>query len=134
LIVAAHDARRPPRFVPVAGCSIGREFVDPETGVFACELIVDHALDKGESCLFELCIDLGEPSDDTWFDHFAARRLGELLIWVRFDPARVPTRVERYQKREDGDESEDIDLRGGSSAHALARAFGPGLLGIRWIW
>ncbi len=134
LIVAAHGARLPPRFVPVAGCSIGREFVDPETGVFASELIVDHALDKGESCLFELCIEFGEPSDDTWFDHFAARRLGELLVWVRFDPARVPTRVERYLKTEDGDESEDIDLRGGSGAHALARAFGPGLLGIRWIW
>jgi hypothetical protein len=134
LIVTLEDVGRPPRFVPVAGCSLGREFLDPGTGVFASELLVDHALDKDETCLFELRVELAEASEDTWFDHFAARRLAELLVWVRFDPGKVPTRVERYVRTDDGDESEDIDLRGGSSVHALARAFGPGMLGIRWIW
>ena len=79
-------------------------------------------------------MDLAEPSDDTWFDHFAARRLGELLIWVRFDPARVPPHVERYIRTEYGDEIDVIELGGGSAVHALARGFGPGILGIRWTW
>jgi hypothetical protein len=134
LIVAAYEGGRAPRFVPVAGCSIGRHFVDPQTGVFAAELLVDRPLAKDESCLYEINIELGKPSDDTWFDHYAARRLGELLVWVRFDPTKVPAKVERYVRTEDGEDSEQIHLGGGSSVHALARAFGPGMLGIRWSW
>jgi hypothetical protein len=134
LIVTLDDLSLAPKFRPVAGCSIGRSFVEPETGVFAAELLIDHPLTRGETCLYELVIELAQPSDDTWFDHYAARRLSELLIWVRFDPSRVPTRVERYVRTEDGDEVEDISLGGGSSVHALARGFGPGLLGIRWTW
>jgi hypothetical protein len=134
LIVTLDDVSLAPKFHPVAGCSIGRSYVDPPTGVFAAELIVDHPLDRDKTCLYELAIELAQPSDDTWFDHYAARRLGELLIWVRFDPSRVPTRVERYVRSEYGDETEDLALGGGSSVPALARAFGPGMLGIRWTW
>lgn len=134
LIVTLDDIERSPTFRPVAGCSIGRTFLDAETGVFACELLLDRALDRDESSLYELCIDLAEPSADTWFDHYAARRLSELLVWVRFDPARLPARVERYVRTEHGEETEVLALGGGSAAHALARGFGPGILGIRWTW
>jgi hypothetical protein len=134
LIVTLDDLSLAPTFTPVAGCSIGRSFIDPETGVFAAELLVDHNLAKDETCLYELAIELAQPSDDAWIDHYAARRLGELLIWVRFDESHVPSRVERYVQTEYADEAEDIPLRGGSSVHALARGFGPGMLGIRWTW
>jgi hypothetical protein len=134
LIVTLDDLSLAPTFIPVAGCSIGRSFIDPETGVFAAELLVDHTLAKDETCLYELAIELAQPSDDDWIDHYAARRLGELLIWVRFDESRVPSRVERYVQTEYADETEDISLGGGSSVHALARGFGPGMLGIRWTW
>jgi hypothetical protein len=134
LIVTLDDLSLAPTFIPVAGCSIGRSFIDPETGVFAAELLVDHTLAKDETCLYELAIELAQPSDDDWIDHYAARRLGELLIWVRFDESRVPSRVERYVQTEYVDETEDISLGGGSSVHALARGFGPGMLGIRWTW
>jgi hypothetical protein len=134
LIVTLDDIERSPTFRPVAGCSIGRTFLDAETGVFASELLLDRALDRDESSLYELCIDLAEPSADTWFDHYAARRLSELLVWVRFDPARLPARVERYVRTEHGEETEVLTLGGGSAAHALARGFGPGILGIRWTW
>jgi hypothetical protein len=134
LIVTLDDIERSPTFRPVAGCSIGRTFLDAETGVFASELLLDRALDRDESSLYELCIDLAEPSADTWFDHYAARRLSELLVWVRFDPARLPARVERYVRTEHGEETEVLALGGGSAAHALARGFGPGILGIRWTW
>ena len=134
LIVTLDDIERSPTFRPVAGCSIGRTFLDAETGVFASELLLDRALDRDESSLYELCIDLAEPSADTWFDHYAARRLSELLVWVRFDPTRLPARVERYVRTEHGEETEVLALGGGSAAHALARGFGPGILGIRWTW
>jgi hypothetical protein len=134
LILTLDDVSLAPKFKPVAGCSIGRSFVDPRTGVFAAELLVDHPLTRNETCLYELVIELAQPSDDTWFDHYAARRLGELLIWVRFDPSRLPRSVERYVRSELGDEAEDLALGGGTAVHAFARAFGPGMLGIRWSW
>jgi hypothetical protein len=134
LILTLDDVSLAPEFKPVAGCSIGRSLVDPRTGVFAAELLLDHPLARNETCLYELVIELAQPSDDTWFDHYAARRLGELLIWVRFDRSRLPSRVERYVRSELGDEAEDLALGGGTAVHAFARAFGPGMLGIRWTW
>ena len=134
LILTLDDVALAPKFRPVAGCTIGRTFIDPETGVFAAELLVDHPLARNETCLYELAIELAQPSDDTWFDHYAARRLGELLIWIRFDPSRVPTQFECYVRTEYGDEAESLALGGGTAVHAIARAFGPGMLGIRWTW
>ncbi|WP_151083026.1 hypothetical protein [Nocardioides cynanchi] len=134
LIVTLDGLDRAPEFRPVAGCSIGRTFLDPATGVFAAELLMDRSLARDETCLYELSVELGEPSDDAWFDHYAARRLGELLIWVRFDPSRLPSRLERYVRTDDGEEVTEVTLGGGRSVHALARGFGPGMLGIRWTW
>ena len=42
--------------------------------------------------------------------------------------------VERYSIVGDQEVSEKLDLGDGSSAHALARGFGPGILGLRWGW
>jgi hypothetical protein len=134
LLVTLDDVSLRPRFVPVAGCSVGRSFVDPDTGVFAAELLADHALRKDQTCLYEIRVELAQPSDDTWVDHYAARRLGELLIWVRFDATKLPTRVQRYRRTQYAEEVEEVLLGGGSAVHALARGFGPGMLGIRWSW
>jgi hypothetical protein len=134
LIVTLDDAGRAPRFVPVAGCSLGRQRTDLASGVFATELLVERPLARRETCLFELRVELPELSRDTWFDHYCARRISELLVWVRFDPSRRPARVERYTRIDDAEESEVVPLGDGTGAHALARGFGPGLLGIRWEW
>ena len=71
---------------------------------------------------------------ETWVDHYAARRLTELLVWVRFHPSRVPSHVERYTVDGGDEQSEKLELGDGRSAHALARGFGPGILGLRWGW
>jgi hypothetical protein len=134
LVLTLDDAGRRPRFVPGAGCSIGREVVDEESGVYAAELLLDRSLAKDETCLYELTIELPEPIDDTRVDHYAARRLHSLLVWVRFDPSRLPSHVERYTQVGDREESEKLELRGGTTAHAMARGFGPGIIGLRWGW
>ncbi len=102
--------------------------------MFAAELLLDRPLEHRETCLFELRVELPEPSHETWFDHYAARRISELLVWVRFDPARRPARVERYTRIDGTEESEVVTIGDGTGAHALARGFGPGILGIRWEW
>ncbi|HEY3527843.1 MAG TPA: hypothetical protein VGK78_01745 [Nocardioides sp.] len=134
LILTTDGRGRVPRFVPVAGCTIGRVTTDHATRVYATELVLDRPLAKGELHPYELTIELADAADETWLDHYAARRLNELLVWVRFDPGHVPGHVERYAILGDEEETEKLDLGGGSSAHALARGFGPGILGIRWEW
>jgi hypothetical protein len=123
---------RVPTFVPVAGCEIGRWVEDGD--VYAAELLLDRELAKGETSPYELQIELPEPFVDTWVDHYAARRLTELLVWVRFDADRVPSHVERYTISDGDEQCEKLELGDGSSAHALARGFGPGVLGLRWDW
>jgi hypothetical protein len=134
LIVTLDDTGRSPRFVPTAGCSIGRQRTDLDSGVFSAELLTDRPLGRDETCVYELRVELPQPCTDAQFDHYAARRLGELLVWVRFAPTRVPARVERYTQVDGVEEAEEIPLGGGCSAHALARGFGPGILGVRWTW
>jgi hypothetical protein len=144
---ARHDgARRTPnvltldeggavaRFVPVAGCRVGRTSSDPEARVFAGELLLDRPLAKDEIGLYELRVELPGDSPDPSYHHFAARRMAELLIWVRFDPRRLPRHVARESETRDGRSVQEVPLRGGTSAHALARGFGPGLLGLSWTW
>ncbi len=134
VIVTLDDAGRAPRFRPVAGCSLGRQQTDSAGGVFAAELLLDRALARDETAMMELEVDLPEPSADTRFDHYAARRMAELLVWVRFDPACVPSRVERYSIVEGVEEADEVPLGTGTTVHALARGFGPGVLGVRWTW
>lgn len=134
LIVTLDDHGEMPVFVPVAGCEFGKSCFDVTGGVFAVELLMDHELRRDESALYELRVELPTPSEDRFFDHYAARRLAELLIWVRFDAGRLPARVERFRRLDEVEESELLDLGGGLGAHALARGFGPGLLGIRWAF
>jgi hypothetical protein len=132
LLMTRDDRGRVPTFVPVAGCRVGRRVEDAD--VYAAELVLDRELAKGEGSPFELAIVLPEPLADTWFDHYAARRLSELLVWVRFDPGRVPSRVERYTIVDGEESSGALELGDGSTAHTLARGFGPGVLGLRWDW
>ena len=102
--------------------------------MFSAELLTDRPLARDETCIYELRVELPEPSAEAQFDHYAARRLGELLVWVRFDPTRLPAQVERYSQVDGVEKAETIPLGGGSGAHALARGFGPGILGVRWSW
>ena len=134
VIVTLDDAGRAPRFVPTAGCHLGRQRTDVETGVFSAELLTERPLARDETCIYELRVELPHPSADVQFDHYAVRRMGELLVWVRFAPSRIPAYVERYAQVDGIEEAEEIALAGGSSAHALARGFGPGILGVRWSW
>jgi hypothetical protein len=134
LILTTDEQGRLPGFIPVAGCSVGRTAMDLETGVYAGELVLDRPLATGELYPYELTIELADPDDEASVDHYAARRLTELLVWVRFRADRVPAHVERYTIVGGREETEKLDLGAGTSAHVLVRGFGPGIVGVRWGW
>jgi hypothetical protein len=134
LIVTLDEAGRAPRFAPTVGCSLGRRRTDLETGVFSAELLIERALARDETAVYELRVELPSPSAEVQFAHYAVRRMGELLVWVRFSPPRIPAYVERYTQVDGIEQTEEIVLGGGTGAHALARGFGPGILGVRWTW
>jgi hypothetical protein len=62
--------------------------------------------------------------------HAVARRTRESVIWVRFDPDRVPDWCEEFT--DDGKVPRPIELGSGSTAHVVRHGFGPGSFGIRW--
>ncbi len=134
LILTTDEQGRLPRFVPVAGCSIGRVAMHAGTGVYASELVLDRSLTKGELYPYELTIELADPDDETCLDHYAARRLTELLVWVRFHADGMPAHVERYTIVGDHEQTEKLELGEGHAAHVLVRGFGPGIVGVRWAW
>lgn len=134
VVLTTDERGRVPRFRPVAGCAIGRRAIDVESGVYAAELVLDRDLAKGETSPYELEIELAEPFAETWVEHYAGRRLAELLVWVRFATGRVPSHVERYTVEGGEEHRHSLEPADGASAHALARGFGPGVLGIRWDW
>ena len=134
LILATDDQGRLPRFVPVAGCTLGRTAMDVAGGVYAHELVLDRSLAKGELSPYELTIELADPDGETRLDHYAARRMSELLVWVRFHPDRLPAYVERYTIVGEEESVEKLELGDGCAAHTLVRNFGPGVAGVRWGW
>jgi hypothetical protein len=134
LVLTTDDQESLPRFVPVAGCAIGRTAADTATGVYAHELLLDRYLAKGELSPYELTIELADPYSETSLDHYAARRVRELLVWVRFHAERLPAWVERYTIEGEAETVEKVDLGEGRTGHMLVRGFGPGIVGVRWGW
>ncbi len=123
------------RFVPVSGCTVGRQVSRPELGVFAAELVLDHPLRLGETAAAEHRVVL--PRDhrsDHCIEHYLLREVTELVIWVRFSTDRLPTRVESYSDLGGQRSSSPIRLRGAASVQHVLHHVGPGVVGIRWTW
>jgi len=120
----------------VAGASLGGTVVRPEVGLCASELVLPRALSVGETAIVETStplLDLGGP--DTRYMHHVDRRMYEVVIWVRFDPAAPPSRcVQTVRPIDEPAVETPVDLGGLDTVHVAARWFGPGSLGLTWEW
>jgi hypothetical protein len=123
-------------FVPVSGCTVGRQVSRPEVGVFAAELLLDRPLRLGETAAAEhrvlLPRDLG---DGQCIEYYLVREVTELMIWVRFSPDRLPARVVTYSnlggRKVTGPAA---PLGGSTSVQHVLHHVGPGVVGVRWEW
>jgi hypothetical protein len=122
-------------FAPVSGCTIGRQVSRPEVGVFAAELVLDRALRLGETAAAEhrvlLPRDLGSRHS---IEYLLVREVVELMIWVRFSPARLPSRVVTYSTLGGRTLSTPVNLHGSTSVQHVLHHVGPGVVGVRWEW
>ena len=100
-----------------------------QDGVYATELLLERALAKGDLHPYELLVELAAPDDDTLARPLRrAAAVGAAgLGAVRPGPRARP----RGALHDPGDheDSEKLDLGGGATRDALARGFGPGILG-----
>jgi hypothetical protein len=120
----------------VVGARLGSCVVRPEVGLFTTELVLPRPLSVGETTIIETStplVDLG--GHDTRYLHHVDRRLSEVVIWVRFDPARLPRRcVQTVQPLHETAVETPIELGGVDTVHLAVRWFGPGSVGLTWEW
>jgi hypothetical protein len=122
-------------FHVVSGGRLGREVHWREEGVFVAEIVFDHPLDRGQTTIIELRIDLPRnASTEDFYEAYAVRRAGEVMVCVRFHPDRLPAAVQRYRVVDSTTTAEDESPVRSTSHVYLAQDFGPGALGIRWRW
>jgi hypothetical protein len=135
MIVAQEPSGGDATFTVVAGGHIGREVHHTQDGIFVAEVVFDRALDRGETAVVEIRIGLpGDLSDDNFYEAYAVRRAGEVMVCVRFHPDKLPATVQRYQVVDSVTSAEDESPVRSTSHVYLAQDFGPGALGIRWRW
>jgi hypothetical protein len=120
----------------VVGARLGATVERPEVGLFASELVLPRPLAVGETAMVETStrlIDLGGP--DTRYFHHIDRRMSEVVIWVRFDPAVLPAHcMQTLQPMEEPAVEAPVGLAGLDTVHVAARSFGPGHVGLTWQW
>ncbi len=103
VIFAEQPVPEPLFLEQVVGARVGATVDRPEVGLVASELVLPRPLEVGETAIIETStrlVDLGGP--DTTYFHHIDRRMSEVVIWVRFDAAALPTRcVQTVQAMEE---------------------------------
>jgi hypothetical protein len=117
-----------------AGATLGRTVRMDEHGILLAELLLERPLDVGDTAMLEYSFTFSDV-DDVEFGTYAANRMSNVSVWARFAAGRTPRRGWRFHQLTDRDEVlTEVDVARATSLHHGLRAFGPGLMGIRWEW
>ncbi|GAA1904180.1 hypothetical protein GCM10009737_01120 [Nocardioides lentus] len=118
------------------GCRTGRTHVDLQAGLLVFEMLLERPLLVGETATFEYEVGLADTSEpETEFVWHCAHRVGEVEVWVRFDPARLPATAEVFTVQADGERrATSVDMDRSTSLVSAVRHFGPGTVGAAWTW
>lgn len=127
------------RFNALRNCRAGRIRSDVDGGILAAELVFDRVLAQGETVVVEYAFAIVTPSvepTNIYFRGFAGP-VGEYVLQVQFDPAAVPARCFRFERR--GVNAPDQGVRevwigNTHGAHLVSYDVPPGIMGMRWEW
>lgn len=125
------------RINTIRNCRTGRIRADVDAGLLAVELIFDRVLSAGETAVveFEVLASSDQPTDN-YYRAFPGP-VGEFVLQIQFDPAAVPARCYRFEKRsvaapEQGVREAWIGTTHG--AHLVVNEVPPGIVGMKWEW
>lgn len=124
-----------PEFIALQGCAMGKTHADVDAGVFGVELLLERPLVTGETAITEHQVLVPVDAEpEPFYEVYVTRRLSEVVLWIQFDPDRMPAHCEAYTEDPRSLGRQVLTLRGATSAHHVVRNFGPGKVGIRWRW
>jgi len=127
---------RTPRLEAVRGCRIGRVRTDSSGEFLVADLAFERQLRHGDTTVIEYAA-IGLSTVADFYHRLISRPLGEYVLQVQFDPAAVPLRCQRYERRTEGAPEQGVrDLQIGNThlAHLVLHDVAPGLFGMRWDW
>lgn len=134
VVTLGEDPAEPPlRFTALGGYRQGRVVADPGSRVTVVEMLLERELAAGETAILEQQMDLDGSEDDNELVYWAQLRVKTASLWVRFHPAKVPSRCEAFSVVEGIERAEEIQMYGSSVTRTVS-GFGPGTFGIRWFW
>ena len=124
-----------PTITALSGCRVNVEVNDSGGGVVASKLEFERPLKLGELAMTEYRISDLPPSnsDEYFYEHYALRRMNELIIGIRFHPDQVPKAVECFTEGETL-ESKVHRVEPAATINHVLRQFGLGKAGVRWFW
>ena len=133
-ILRVRPGARTPTLSSLGGFRLGEIVHDQERGIVVGEMILDRPLGPGETALLEqeVVYRTPDPEDHSYF-YWAVRKMRSINLWIRFDPAAMPTRCEYYTIVDGREEVVELETFGASVTRTVS-SFGPGTLGIRWSW
>lgn len=130
------DAPNLPGVRAVSGCRVGSLRRTDSPNEMTLEIVLDHPLACGETTLVEFELDSRNArSGSQRWERGVLAPLSMYLISLRFDAARMPVSVERYE-RIIGAEQERTSpvLVTSSTVSVLFVDVAPGLAGVCWRW
>ncbi|WP_243711133.1 helix-turn-helix transcriptional regulator [Actinomadura sp. KC216] len=119
-------------------CRLGRVRTAPETGVTAAELLFEHPLRSGDTCMveYEFGYSGGGP-EATFYQRWFRFPAHTYLLRVQFEPDTLPTRCHRTWQPNVSTPAADVQelrLSGWHTVHMADLDVRPGVHGIRWEW
>ncbi len=113
-----------------------RRTIDAEAANIGFEArFLDRPLNVGETAMVEYTFTFSGVTD-LEFGTYAANRMSHVSVWARFTADRTPRRAWQFTQLPGGDPPQvaEVDATSLRSLHYALRAFGPGLMGLRWEW
>jgi hypothetical protein len=129
-VVEGYDG--PPVFSDAIGARLTRTYDHPSGTAYGVVLGFERPVTVPGTTMLEWFTEYPNDDEPTLeCMHGRSRPGGELLLWMRFHPDRLPTWWGEFT---DDDEAPTTHhaFDAGTTAHVFRRRFGPGVFGLRW--
>lgn len=121
----------PPVFGDAVGARIARTYDHPSGSAYGVVFELERPVSAPGTALLEWVTDY--PYDEVptlECMHGRSRTGGDLTLWVRFHPDRLPNRWQEFTDHDEPGDDRPVDP--GTTTHVFRSRFGPGVFGLRW--